>query len=422
MIKRIAYILVIVCCIIVTVGFFRYNPTVIYEKKVPTSAKTIVYLNLREIEYNILCSFLKHPLSQLDFKKSTSKKEKKKTTWLDEVEVPPSLFFYTNEQEFKNFFISSPIVVKQNFKEALKEEGFAVKNVSKTTVYSKGVISCVVKGNSLQVLLKKHKGAQILPQLLSKLNHENYFSQNDLILRRIKDSKQPIVIGTLQGDFFEFAADGGGLKVQGELSEENNLFKSFKATSIVSSMLSISGKLNTKIVADRLNKDFKDKFKKLTTLSLDSVISKWDGVVEGNLTSFIEKLDTIVTYEYDDDFNKIEKKEVQKTITPKVTLEFQGDGLCSYLEEKKAIQKVDSEDLLTLIPLFTTYSFCERGNLRFTSVKDQRLTKETDESNKFYFSFNVADYKEKDRGIYSFKNKYLDRVKRIQLSVTHNNQ
>ncbi|AZJ32757.1 hypothetical protein SAMN05444344_1505 [Tenacibaculum mesophilum] len=422
MIKRIAYILVTVCCIIVTVGFFRYNPTVIYEKKVPTSAETIVYLNLREIEYSILSSFLKHPLSQLDFKKSTSKKAKNKTTWLDEVEVPPGLFFYTNEQEFKNFFISSPIVVKQNFEEALKEEGFAVKNINKTTVYSKGVISCVVKGNSLQVLLKKYKGAQILPQLLSKLSHENYFSENDLILRRIKDSKQPIVISTLQGDFFEFSADGGGLKIQGELSEENNLFKPFKASSVGSSIVTVSGKLNTEVLTSRLGVDFKKKFKKLTTLSLDSVTNKWDGVIDFNLSSFVEKLDTIVTYEYDDDFNKVEKKEIQKIITPKVILEVDGDDLCRYLEEKRAIQKLDNEDILTLMPFFTTYSFCEEEGLRFVSIKGDKQIKEVNKKNKFYFLFNVADYQNRDRGIYSIKNKYLSKVKTMQLLVANNNE
>lgn len=422
MIKRIVYILVIVCCIIVTVGFFRYNPTVIYTEKVPTSAETVIYVNLREIEYNILLSFLKHPLSQFDSKKSSTTKEEEKITLLDQVEIPNSVFFYTNQQEFKDFFISNQIPVKAKFTEALKEEGFTGQKVKNTIVYTKGRVSCVVQNNSLQVLFKKYKKAIVSSELLSALNHDDYFSEEDLIFKQIKNSETPIVINTLQGDFFKLIIDEGVLRVQGELSEENDLFKSFKATSIVSSMLSISGKLNTKIVADRLDKDFKDKFKKLTTLSFDSVTSKWDGVVEGNLTSFIEKSDTIVTYEYDDDFNKIEKKEIQKTITPKVTLEVKGGGLCSYLEEKKAIQKVDNEDLLTLMPLFTTYSFCEESGLRFTSVKNQKLVKKANKNSKFYFLFNVAEYQEKDRGIYSFKDKYLDKVKTMQLLVTNNNQ
>ncbi len=422
MIKKIAYILVIVCCIIVTVGFFRYNPTVIYEKKVPTSAETIVYLNIREIEYNILLSFLKYPLSQLDFKKSSNTKEEKKTRLLNEVEVPASLFLYTNTREFKDFFISSPIVVKQNFKEALKEEGFVVENISKTTVYSKGILSCVAKDGSLQVLLKKHKKAQVSSEVLAALTHENYFSENDVIFKQIKSSKQPIAISTLQGDFFELVVDGGNLRVQGKLSEENNLFKPFKAVSVASSIVSVSGKLHTEILTGRLGVGFKEKFKKLTTLSLDSVTHKWNGIVEGSLTSFIEKSDTIVTYEYDDDFNKIEKKEVQNTITPEVTLELQGEDLCNYLKEKEVIKRIENEDLLILMPLFTTYSFCEENGLKFTSVKRQKLAKETDGSNKFYFLFNVADYQQKDRGIYSFQNKYLDKIKTIQLSVANNNK
>ncbi|MEE4000226.1 hypothetical protein V1T75_07740 [Tenacibaculum sp. FZY0031] len=422
MIKRIAYILIIVCCIIVTVGFFRYNPTVIYAKKVPASAETVVYVNLREIEYNILLSFLKHPFSQLDFKKSSNTKEKKKITLLDEVEVPTNLFLYTNTRVFKDFFVSSPIFVKKNFINALKEEKFIAHNVSKTTVYSKGMISCVVKDNLLQVLFKKHKKAQISPELLSKLNQENYFSENDLIFKQIKNSKQPVVISTLKGDFFEFVVDKGSLRIQGELREENNLFKPFKATSVAGSILSVSGKLNTELIADGLSENLKKKFKKLTTLSLDSVTNKWNGVIEGNLTSFIEKSDTIVTYGYDDDFNKIEKKEIQNTITPEITLELQGSQLCDYLKEKEVIKSVKNEELLTLMPLFTTYSFCKEDGLKFTAKKNQKLTKDIDGNKKFYFLFNVVNYQEKDRGIYSFKNKYLDKVKTIQLSVTNNNQ
>lgn len=422
MIKRIAYILVIVCCIIVTVGFFRYNPTVIYTEKVPTSAETVIYVNLREIEYNILLSFLKHPLSQFDSKKNSTTKEKKKTTLLDQVEIPNSVFFYTNQQEFKEFFISNQIPVKAKFTEALKEEGFTGQKVKNTIVYTKGRVSCVVQNNSLQVLFKKYKKAIVSSELLSALNHDDYFSEEDLIFKQIKNSETPIVINTLQGDFFKLIIDQGVLRIQGELSEENNLFQSFQARSVIGSIVNISGKLNIEILADKLDRSFKEKFRKLTTLSLDSVTNKWNGVIDCNLTSFIEKSDTIVTYEYDDDFNKVEKKEIQKTITPKVTLEVKGGGLCSYLEEKKAIQKVDNEDLLTLMPLFTTYSFCEENSLRFTSVKDQKLTKEANKKNKFYFLFNVAEYQEKDRGIYSFKDKYLDKVKTMQLLVTNNNQ
>lgn len=421
MIKRIAYILVIVCCIIVTVGFFRYNPTVIYTEKVPASAETVIYVNLREIEYNILLSFLKHPLSQFDSKKySTPKKEK--TTLLDQIEIPNSVFFYTNQQEFKDFFISNQIPVKTKFTEVLKEEGFTEQKIKNTLVYTKGRVSCVVQNTSLQVLLKKHKNAYISSVLLSALNHKSYFSENDSIFEQIKKSGTPIAISTLQGGFFKLVIDEGVLRIQGELSKENDLFEPFQATSVIGSIVNVSGKLNTKIVADKLDGNFKEKFRKLTTLSVDSVTNKWNGIVEGSLTSFIEKSDTIVTYEYDDDFNKIEKKKIQKTITPKVILEVKGNDLCSYLEEKRAIQKIDNENLLTLMPLFTTYSFCEENGLKFTSVKDHELTKKADENNKFYFSFNVADYQEKDRGIYSLKNKYLDKVKTIQLLVTNNNE
>nr|BFF39648.1 hypothetical protein BACY1_14530 [Tenacibaculum mesophilum] len=56
------------------------------------------------------------------------------------------------------------------------------------------------------------------------------------------------------------------------------------------------------------------------------------------------------------------------------------------------------------------------------SIKGDKQIKEVNKKNKFYFLFNVADYQNRDRGIYSIKNKYLSKVKTMQLLVANNNE
>ena len=421
MIKKIAYTFFIVCCIIVTVGFFRYNPTVIYAEKVPVSAETVIHINLREIEYNILTSFLEHPLSQVDFKKSSTVKEKQHSL-LDQIEVPSSVFLYTNQQEFKGFLISDKVSVKNDFIEVLKETGFKEENIGKTTIYRKQQITCLVNNNKVQVLFKVDKSAEVSNELIEALDKEDYFLDDAEIFSNIKKHKSPIAFSTNKGDFFKVLVDEGQLSIEGKLNENDDIFLPFKAGFEANAIATISGKLNTKKLAKILPENASEKFRKLTTLSLDSIATKWNGAMNFNLSSFVAKSDTIVTYEYDDDFNKVEKKEIQNTITPNVTFNLEGEGLCEYLYEKEVIKQVDNNEVLTLVPLFTTYSFCNENKLKFTSQKQPVLNEFKKLDDKFYFSFNVVQYQAKDRGIYSFNNNYLDKVQILQLSVANNNE
>ncbi|WP_428741451.1 hypothetical protein [Tenacibaculum sp.] len=422
MIKRIAYIIIIGCCVLVTVGFFRYNPTVIYADKVPVSAETVVHVNLREIEYNILCSFLKHPFSQLDFENTSTKKREKKESLLNQVEIPSSLFFYTNQDEYKGFLISNKILFKKRFVATLKEEGFKEQNIKEDTFYVKGRMACVLQGNTFQVLCKLEKDAVISSELLTSLNEENYFPEEASIFDKIKNRDNPITVTTTQGDFFEVTIDDGLLTLQGKLGEGNAVFLPFKATSSNGTIAALSGKLNAEKVAGALGENVKAKFKKLTSLSLDSIADKWSGAMNFNLSSFIEKSDTIVTYEYDDDFNKVEKKEVQHIIIPSLSLSVEGKELCDYLNKKQAIKLVENDSVLTLMPLFTTYVSCKEDLLKLTSVKNQSKKRKTEEVNKFLFWFDVAAFQQKERGIYTFQNKYLDKINTIQFSVAKNNE
>lgn len=422
MIKRIAYTFLVLFGIVITVGFFRYNPTVIYAEKVPVSAETVVHVNLRQIEYNILLSFLKHPFSQFDSKESSTLKKEKKYSLFNQVEIPNSVFFYSNQQEFKGFLVSNKIPVKDAFVKAARQEGFTKEKVGGTTIYSKQRIACVVKNNAVQVILKIDKNAKISTEFLEAISEENYLSEDAPVFKNFKKNKSPIALSTIQGDFFKVFADGGQLRVKGGLNENNMVFLSFEALRNPHSIAVVSGKLNTKKLAKSLPESTHQKFKKLTTLSLDSIANKWNGAMEFNLSSFTEKSDTIVTYEYDDDFNKVEKKGVQKVITPNVTLALQGEELCDYLNKKEVMKRVENDTVLTLMPLLTTYSFCEGDKLQLTSSKEQNLHELEPSNKKFYLSFNVAQYQEKDRGTYSLINTFLNKVNTIKFSVAKNDE
>ncbi|MDE0535919.1 hypothetical protein, partial [Tenacibaculum sp. L6] len=309
-----------------------------------------------------------------------------------------------------------------DFVEVLKETGFKEENIGKTTIYRKQQITCVVNNNEVQILFKVDKSAKVSNELIKALDKGNYFSDDAEIFSNIKKHKSPIAFSTNKGGFFKVLVGEDQLSIEGKLNENSDIFLPFKAGFEVDAIATVSGKLNTKKLAKILPENTSEKFRKLTTLSLDSIAAKWNGAMDFNFSSFVEKSDTIVTYEYDDDFNKVEKKEIQQTITPNVTFNAEGEGLCEYLHEKEVIKQVDDNEVLTLMPLFTTYSFCKESGVQFASQKQPVLNEFKKLDDKFYFSFNVAQYQAKDRGIYSFKNNYLDKVQVLQLSVVNNNQ
>ncbi|WP_431166634.1 hypothetical protein [Tenacibaculum halocynthiae] len=425
MIKKISYTILIIGCILITVGYFRYNPTVVVNKVVPNTAEAVVRVNLRAIEYSVVTDIISHPFSYFNSKKSTSSSSAKvkKIGLLDQVEIPADLFFYTNDQNFKGVWVSSAIKIKEK-KTLIKffeQEGLKQKIHQNFSYYESKNIVYVLLEDNLKVLIKLKKVENIEIKLAAVLNVKEYLTDEDLIIQKIRESEGLLTLATKQDDFFEIKIDKQVLNLTGVIGELNNIFLPHQTRFKAGKMAHVTGKLKMGFISNLIEKSNKESFKKLTTMSLDSLSTSWNGGFELNLHRFKEEIDTIVTYEYDDDFNKVEKKSVQKKINPNVSLYlYKTDTFYRYLTSKKAIKIIDSKRVFTMNPLFTTFINEDKLGVLLYSSKEP-LKKVSNANDKFTLFFNVEEYNKVNRGIYNIPNKYFRLIENIKANVTSQN-
>ncbi|MCT4699975.1 hypothetical protein [Tenacibaculum haliotis] len=429
MLKKIGFTILIILGIVFTVGYFRYNPTVNITNTIPAYADAVIRVNLREIEYNILKDVVRHPFLYFKSNEKTTKnqeKPKNKISLFDAIEIPADVFFYTNERNLKDTWVSSALKLKSknNLQAFFKQEKIVKKNTQQKVVYFtyKQRIFFIIN-NEVRLLFSFKKIKNIADKLSFISQEKGCLSTSDKIIDNIKKSTNIIAIATSKGVFFELGINGKTVVVNGELAEKNSLFLPYKAKSSATSLVQASGKINKHFLFDFLGEKQKDNLKKLTTLSLDSIRNKWNGEFDLDLASFINKKDTIVTYEYDDDFNKVAKTTIQENVIPKGSFRIGGATFSEYLYSKEAIKNIETDSLLVLNPFFKTYVSKQKNSLFLYSTKDKITSNfKQDEKHKFSFFFNAEKYFETEKGTYHTANKYLLPIKTINAFVTSTNK
>lgn len=425
MFKKVGIFILTIISVLCTVGFFRYNPTIHTTNIIPVSADVIVCVNLREMEYNMLKDVVKNPLAY--FKLLENNQHKKVISLFDQVVLPSSIFFYTNNNVLKNTWVSTAIEIKNKPKlfSFFKQKGF-IKNTLKNAVYfiNKKTIYFIHK-NELTMLFNLGEITKIQTKLNAVLNTSNYLNDEDSIVQKFKKSKQIVAMSIKNESFLELKIDGDSILITGDLAEENMpfLYKNHENNKN-GSLATVSGRIKKYFLFDYLNEKQKTSFQKLTNLSLDSLQTHWNGEFNANLDSFIHQKDTIVTYEYDDDFNKVAKTRIQKTILPDLNISLGGNTLFEYLWSKKAIKNINEENLLVVNPFFKTYASKYKTKLLLFSkeLRNASFYNEKEYNNKFLLFFNVEKYLKTQKSSFFIPKHYLAEIKKIKAVITKKNK
>ncbi|WBX73478.1 hypothetical protein PG913_11670 [Tenacibaculum pacificus] len=425
MLKKVIFIILIIICTVFTFGYFRYNRTVNTANKIPVSADVVIRMNLREIEYTMLKDVVKHPF--LYFKSIKNNQHKKAFSLFDEVVFPSNVFFYSNNNVLKNTWVSTTIEIKNKMRllSFFNQDKFVKKTLEKADYFINKKTVYLINKNQLRIVFNLDEISNIETKLNTILNTNNYLNDENSIVQKLKNSKELIAISTKSKSFLELGVDENEISIIGELSEKNMPFLSYKTSVTNRSVLSFSGKVKKTFLFDYLKKSSKDNFEKLTNVSLDSIQTHWNGDFNVKLASFIYKKDTILTYEYDDDFNKIATTTIQKTIVPDLNISLGGSYIFTYLSSKKAIKNINGEKILVVNPLFKTYADKNSKELFLYSKKAVHANYYKNNqhvNNKFSLFFDVEEYLKTQEDSLIISNDYLTGIKNVKAVITKNNK
>ncbi len=353
--KKLGSLFVTICIVLIAIYIFRYKLGVVLDGKIPKSATEIIHVDLRQIEHHFLVDAIKNPSKYINFKTKKKEKESLRKT----VSIPKNLLFFTNTSTYKSAWFSNFVNVKNGDKlqRYLLQEGFKEVTSDNLKLFNKDRITIGILNGKIVIAIKKQREESVVQVFENLFQETSFYEKNDYLLQSIANSQSDITYSSAKADFLEANFENGLLEIKGTLISELFLDDIYVDNS-ENSVGFMAAKVNKKHTLFKSLSSHKNgkKFNDFTKLSLDSIIDKWDGRVVIDLNSVDKTIDTIVTYEYDDDFNKIEKKSVQELRTPDVNFILGSKGsLYTYFMENNAIRSIDKDTLFTSIPLYKMF-------------------------------------------------------------------
>lgn len=426
--KKSLYFFIVFAIIIVVLYVWRYKQSQTFENRVPSNASKVVNVNLRQIENHLLFDFLSNPITYLKPRKRKDSLKKPKTSITKGLSVPRNILFYTNSDRLKNNWFSSIVEVndKEKLTSFLLKEKFVKSTGKNINFYTKASFVLAIKNEQLIIAFKANKKANIYPLLVTLFDVKDFLRENTAILKSLTNSKSDISFssgegsieanfnkgtfelqGTLVSNLFidndnQIPNENGVFAMLGEINKNNEIFKGF-----------IKGKA--------------DKFNKITHLSLDSIVNKWNGKFNANITSIEQKTDTIISYEYDDDFNKVEIKSAQEKKIPTLMLALGQEStssLSDYFYSKNTIQIIENDTIFTALPIYKFLVTNADENFKLYVAENESPSVSRVTTSKLNFYFNVEKYMETplDIPLNKGQEKFLKLVKTTQLDWAENNE
>jgi len=421
--KKLGYVFVTISLIILVVYIFRYKIASTVEGKIPKNATEVVHIDLRQIEHHLLFDAIKNPLKYIDFKAKKSEKISLRRA----VSIPRDLMLFTNDSHLKNAWFSSFVELKKSdkFKRYLLQEGFKEITNEAIEIFSKGRIVVGVSNDTSIVAFKKRQDVNVVEALQNLFQETSFYEEDDDLMKSIATAESDVFYTSTTNDFLEVNVENGLLEIKGKVVSElfkNNYYTESSENSV--GFIATQLKKEHPFFESLVTEDVKQKFDDFTKLSLDSIVNKWNGGIVVNLKSVEKKSDTIVTYEYDDDFNKIEKKSIQELSIPDVTIALRNDdALYNYFSENNAIKTMDQDTLFTSIPLYKMFAKKQDGEL-YIFTKNQLAVAPKKEKYKLKAFLDLQRYIETpfEFSPTTAKNSYVHLIKNTAIELSSNDE
>ena len=426
--KKWLYFFIVFFLIIAVLYVWRYKQSQVFENRVPSNATKVVNVNLRQIENHLLFDFLANPITYLKSRKKKDSIKKLRTSLTKGVSVPKNILFYTNSYELKNNWFSSVVELndKKELSDFLLEENFEESKIDDVTFYTKTNFVLAIKNELLIIGLKAITKSNINPLLISLFATDDFLNTDASLLKSLINSESDISFIT-DDDNLDANFKNGICELQGMLSSDMFIAKENYVPEEAGVIL-FSGSINKgNPVFKQFLTNKKNKFIEFTHLSLDSIVGKWSGKFNLNISSIAQKTDTIISYEYDDDFNKVAIKSTQKKNIPTLSLllgQEKTSILSDYFYSKNAIQVVENDTVFTMFPIFKLLASDTEEDFELT-VGEKKITLNRPlKSLKLNFYFNAEKYLENPLDIPLKENqeKFLKLLNTINLKWAADNQ
>lgn len=387
--------------LLVVIGYFVYSyyqKTAVLQNVVHVNAESVLKVGLHDIKKELVLDALSSPSFYWNNTK-TQKEEKEKDT-IDEpgkgINLQPySLVFYTMKNVHNTLFTTLKIYDTEDFEayalKYLTEKSIKVKSEKyKLAIDEKAKMMFAWNSNYLAIAISPKLSAENCAVVFDDvlLNSKLINDKSNSYLKRLGASEDHILYLNGESKVALNFKDGKAV-LDGIINTEiPNTFNSEIAYQTVPNAsfemffdANFKNKEHKKTVVNLLDEA---SFFEKNGIDVTSLVEKSTGVFSIAIKGTTTQIDTIVTYDYDDNFKKVETKSTQEKTAPIINLNIGANAdMYSYLQKQGAIEN----GVLKAIPYYIFYADAGTKNVSFKTLKQsQRLQTKT---GSYFFSLNT---------------------------------
>ena len=400
-------------------GILMYRDYASYKDVIHKDADQIVKVRVDGIFQSIAFNAIKNPSFYLN-KDSKKETEDDKKTDDKGVSVPANLFLYTiNGYSKTTVFMSFKITDSSAFKNYMVSK-FQFKNFKSiqtiTTAFTQDKKTQIGFNDKQCVVVFSQNQEDVSLVFTDLLANGNTLDQSDIKWSKIKGANSHINYitknNTLNLDF-----EAGQLLINGNfiLPEYLDVPKTFVASSF-SSDASVTLNLNVLSTVNYVSFKHKD-----FTVQTDSLSTYYNGHIAAELAKKTTQIDSVITYQYNDDFEKVATQTAIEKEVPEINVQLatEGSKLYTYLKHVGIIDaNIISKDLFPLYQF--TVDSTTNGLLLSTSATRVFETKKVESST--ILALTVDFKKLQDQNHFPIAHNYMDKLLSLKLNGISNKE
>lgn len=367
-------------------GYKFINKTSSLLGVIPKNADAVVKIDLHSIKETLVLDALSSPKFYYDNISFSGSKNEKDSTLNKGINFSPyAAVLYTFKDVKNTVFTTFPINNFTDFNAYIKvyvQDKNSV--IQKTNGYQHSVLEkskvCIAWNSKNLVIAatpEKINITKISAVFTDVLVDENLIiNKNNSLIQKLKSAKEHIVY--VKGESaIGLNFEDGKLMASGQLEVDKSSV--FSKEIIVNSIpgASLQMYLDYNFTDENHKKDFISTFKnssflQKSNLQIDSIAKYSNGFFSLAVSGKTKQQNTIITYDYDENFNKVEKKTVQEKEAPKMYINFgvNKNGLQAYLQAQGAVE----QSVFTALPIYNFYVSSTPKTSLFATTKNNPKT------------------------------------------------
>lgn len=374
---------IVILLLICYFGFFKYRQIQANNISIPVSANSVLKINVDELYKTIAISYIKHPnqYSGAD-KKGIKEKVDDLNTGL---KIPANIYIYSLKGKAKTTFFSTfeiadtlafnRFILKKSALPLIKKDSnfFQSKDSTFFILFNKTTVAFAytpqkeqVKTTLVEILSRKNMikvGESRFNQLINLSDHISFQNTENFSKINFTDGKI-------------------------------NFSNEFINQMIVPAAKPQHRALNPEsTVGMWLNAKFKSELPKKNQTGTPSLLSKdsffrfYKDYVDFEWTNTITQVDTVVGYEYNDDFERVEKKILQDRKIPSISMNLTANDreVSDYLKSLGALDQSTGKISRSMIPLYQVYFKGNSDNIQLSTVQSAKPDLKRVSSDDFFY-------------------------------------